>query len=290
VTGIDRWREALLLPGATDAVASGVRELAEYFGITEAEARRRCEMAVDGSKREWESAPRDTPERIRAFYRETQSYLYEHVWWHSTCAESNAGNVAILDYALRRGVRRYLDFGSGVGANALLFARAGLSVTLADVSCTMLDFARWRMERRGLAATYIDLTEKSLPEAGFDMVTAVDVIEHLAEPEAEAKRLSRTLERGGVLIFNDATGPDADRPMHILRTPYPVLKGLMREGCRAAGREADELRRLGYYVMGRSVGPVGSVTGGLYGLLRYGSAARMARAAWVALRRRGLIG
>ena len=52
------WREALLLPGETDLIESGLRELAEYFGISRREALRRCEEALAESKREWESAPR----------------------------------------------------------------------------------------------------------------------------------------------------------------------------------------------------------------------------------------
>ena len=40
------WREALLLPGETDLVESGLRELAEYFGIRREDARAQCEIAL----------------------------------------------------------------------------------------------------------------------------------------------------------------------------------------------------------------------------------------------------
>ena len=116
------WREALLLPGETDLIESALRELAEYFGISRDEARRRCETALADSKREWESDSRRTPEEVKNFYRTSQSYIFEHVWWHATDPATNAENVEILRFASRLGATRYLDFGSGVGANAMLFA------------------------------------------------------------------------------------------------------------------------------------------------------------------------
>lgn len=47
-----------------------------------------------------------------------------------------------LDIAKSHHVQRCLDFGSGVGSGALLFIRADFEMTLADISATLLDFAR----------------------------------------------------------------------------------------------------------------------------------------------------
>src|SRR5215468_6365915 len=162
------WHEALLLPGETDLIESGLRELSEYFGVSREEARRDCDNAVADSKREWESKPRRTDDQILDFYRRARSYLFEHVWWHASDVETNAANVEVLNYALRRGAREYLDFGSGIGSNAILFAKHGFRVTLADVSDTMLGFAQWRLERRGLRAQFVNLNRQQLLRERFD--------------------------------------------------------------------------------------------------------------------------
>lgn len=248
---IDLWREALLLPGETNLVESGVRELAEYFGISREEARAACDNALADSKREWESAERRSADQIVDFYRTTRSYLFEHVWWHATDVEANAGNAALLEYARRRGAREYMDFGSGVGANAILFARHGFSVTLADVSQTMLDFARWRVERRGLRANFIDLNRDSLPDGQFDFVSAVDVCEHLADPGAEFGRISRAMKPGGALVFNYRAGFDEERPMHILESAAPVLRAIRANGLQESGPDAEALRALEFHVVER---------------------------------------
>ncbi len=246
-----KWREALLLPGETDPVESGVRELAEYFGLSRDEARRSCESALADSQREWESSPRRTHDQIVDFYRRTRSYLFEHVWWHATEVETNSANAGILNYAMQRGACEYLDFGSGVGANAILFAKRGLKVALADVSETMLDFARWRLARRGLQAELINLNEQRLPRERFDFVTALDVCEHLVDPGAEIERIAQSLKIGGAFVFNCRAGKDAERPMHILPAAAPVLRSIRRNGLREVADDGSALRRLGFRVVER---------------------------------------
>lgn len=247
------WLDALLLPGETDPVESGLRELAEYFGISRDEARARCESSLADSRREWEAARRETREEIVDFYRRTRSYLFEHIWWHATDAATNAANVALMRYALARGARDYLDFGSGVGANAILYARHGFRVTLADVSETMLDFARWRLRRGGIEADFLDLNRQELPAGRFDFVSAVDVCEHLADPGAEFRRISEAMRPGGTFAFNYRAGKDDERPMHILPTAAAVLRSIRRSGFREAA-DADHLRRREFCVVERSAG------------------------------------
>jgi len=245
------WRDALLLPGETDLIESGLRELAEYFGISRDEARRQCEAALAESKREWESSSRQTPDEIKDFYRATRSYIFEHVWWHATDPATNAANVEILNCAQNRQAQNVLDFGSGVGANAILFARHGFHVTLADISTPMLEFARWRLARRGIAAELIDLNRQTLPNARFDFVTAVDVLEHLPHPKKELKQISAAMKAGGALVFNCRAGDDEDRPMHVLKSDNTVRQAL--RACGFRNLEMESLRRLELSIVERIV-------------------------------------
>jgi SAM-dependent methyltransferase len=275
-----RWRRALLLPGETDLVQSSLRELAEYFALSPEAARQACERALADSRREWEASPRRTPEQVLDFYRGTRGYIFEHVWWHATDVETNSGNIAILDYALRHRRRDYLDFGSGVGANAILFAQYGMSVTLADVSQTMLAFARWRLARRGLQAAFLDLNQQMLPESRFDLVTAVDVFEHLARPGVEIARLAGSLRAGGLMVFNDGTGSDPERPMHIVPNLYPILRALRRNGLRETDSStAGTVRELGFRaVTKREQSLLSCLVWALFDAVRYGRLGLLASA------------
>lgn len=241
---IAAWRKALLLPGETDLIESGLRELSEFFGISREEARRRSEAALADSKCEWENAPRQTPEEIKDFYRTTNSYIFEHVWWHATDPATNSVNIELLNYAKSFGANRYLDFGAGVGSNAILFARHGFKVTLADISPPMLEFARWRLHRRGIEAELINLNQQQLPDDHFDFVTAVDVFEHLPCPAIELRQLSRAIRESGALVFNSRTEEDGDRPMHVLKSDRLIRQALRACGFREV--ESPELRQLGF--------------------------------------------
>lgn len=241
---IAAWREALLLPGESDLIESSLRELADFFGISREQALQRCESALADSKREWESDQRRTPDEVKNFYRTTQSYVFEHVWWHATDLATNSINVELLKYAQSLAAKHYLDFGSGVGSNAILFSRHGFKVTLADISPAMLEFARWRLQRRGIEAELIDLNQSQLPDNHFDYVTAVDIFEHLTEPETELRQINRTLRVGGELVFNCQTGEDDDRPMHVLKSGRQVWQAL--RGCEFRQVESAALRQFGF--------------------------------------------
>jgi 2-polyprenyl-3-methyl-5-hydroxy-6-metoxy-1,4-benzoquinol methylase len=146
--------------------------------------------------------------------------------------------VLALDFARQRqSGRRYLDFGAGVGAGGLLFARHGFHVSHADISSTLLRFSQWRMERRGLSAEFVDLKDASLPPDAFDVITAMDVFEHLPDPVKAVDQLAIALKPGGFLFGRFAAEHDEDRPQHIVFDFDPVLERLTSWGFRQVWRD-----------------------------------------------------
>jgi SAM-dependent methyltransferase len=237
---LDRWRQALLLPGETDLLASAVRELSDYFGITPEEASLRARDGVCRTRDAWNAAPRRTRKEIEEFYNTSQDYIFELVHWHATLSEAETlANVAALEVAERLGVRRYLDFGGGVGANLLLFATAGIEVADADISDTLLAFTRWRLERRGVRASFFDLKVEPLPAGSFDMLTAMDVLEHVPDPVATLGTALPALAPRGLAVVALGFGFDPDRPMHLVHSPRRFLSGV-----RALGLERESPREL----------------------------------------------
>ncbi len=135
-------------------------DLAGYHGLTTSEALRRCIDWEDKSVQEWESAPRDTPEGLADFYNSVESWSFD-LLWYSYLQSAGYGypeSVIAADRIGRPPTRgRLLDLGSGVGVTAQMFAELGFDVTLADVSKPLLEFAQWRLEQRGVQATYVHL-------------------------------------------------------------------------------------------------------------------------------------
>lgn len=230
---VDVWTDALLLPGETDLEHSLLTELGRLEGIADLGiVRQRCQRAMIEMRDEWKSGVReDDAESIVRYYDQSQAYIYELMWWH-TLADDNSplGYVSALHLAVKNGCRASLDFGAGVGSGSLLFARHGMTVALADISSTLQDFARRRLDARGVDADYIDLKAASLPPDAYDFVTAMDVFEHLAEPEETVDALAASLRPGGILFGRFAAELDDDRPSHIARDFTRTFERLAHHG------------------------------------------------------------
>ena len=223
----ERWAEALVLPGRSDLRASLVGELAEYLGRPEKEVLERCRMGADALACSWLDASPRTADEVSRFYEQTDAYLYDLTWWHALADDQSAlAQVEALEAALGYRSRKVLDFGSGIGSLGLLMARYGLDVTLAEVNATLDGYARWRFDRRGQPARFLDAGSEELPENAFDFVSAVDVLEHLPDPRCALLMLSAALRPGGALFVHLPPGADPSRPMHLWHDPEVLLRHL----------------------------------------------------------------
>lgn len=148
---------------------SVLADLAEHYDMTPEQARQACLKWEETSVDEWRSTNASDSDAGRVeFYRTTQSWSFDLSWWAYLQAEGRAtpSNVMALRFTQQYAPgRRHLDFGSGIGVTSQLFARNGWSSTSADLSSTLLDFARFRHKRRGDDISYIDLHTEKLPAA-----------------------------------------------------------------------------------------------------------------------------
>ncbi len=220
------WAEALRLDGPAGLEGSLLAELGRYVGCDDQDAlRARCRRAVDDLRREWEgSVDHDRRASVERFYDVSETPLYELTLWHTLIDDlSPLAYVVALHFAQRHGCTSYLDFGSGVGSGVILFARHGFAATAADLSGPLLEFCRWRMTQRGLPGDYVDVKASRLPTEGFDIITAMDVFEHLVDPVDTVEGLWRALRPGGFLFGRFGTEADDNHPMHIVADFEPTF-------------------------------------------------------------------
>lgn len=228
-----RWRTALLLPGESDFEHSTLLEIGRWRGIDDlAEVQRRCDSSLGDLKEHWQATvPQVDGPHVARYYETADRCIEELMWWHTLRDDrSPLAYVTALDLATTAGGRSYLDFGSGVGSGALLFAAHGFAVTLADISSAMLAFCRQRFATRARAAQFVDLKERSLPGGTFDFITAMDVFEHLVDPIGALDALARALRPGGTIYGRFAATDDHDRPQHIVHDFGPLLERFAQLG------------------------------------------------------------
>ena len=197
---------ALLRVGSNSVRDSVLADLAEYYDMSPEQARKACLGWEATSVEEWHSTNASSSDAGRVeFYRTTQSWSFDLSWWAYLQSEGRAtpSNVMALRFIQQYAPgRRHLDFGSGIGVTSQLFSRNGWSSTSADLSSTLLDFARFRHQRRGDDISYIDLHTEQLPAAAYDAITSIDTLAHVPDVYASCRDLHTALGPNGVLIAN----------------------------------------------------------------------------------------
>lgn len=97
-----------------------------------------------------------------------------------------------------------LDIGTGGGLIAEPMARLGYAVTAIDASEQNIKTASLHAESAGLAINYRATTAEALADTGaqFDVILALEIIEHVSSVDAFLDALKRLLKPGGLLILS----------------------------------------------------------------------------------------
>ena len=168
--------------------------------------------------------------------------MYEmesHHWWFQ------GSRRVLLDTARRHWPRsrpgrplRLLDLGCGTGLTLDLFGREpGVHVHGLDLSPSALGFCRQRGLER-LVCGSMDAVPFATDT--FDVVTALDVIEHIDDDLAALREVARVLRPGGMALVAVPAHPwlfsDHDRALHHVRR---YRRRELRERLAAAGLRTD---------------------------------------------------
>lgn len=94
-----------------------------------------------------------------------------------------------------------LDVGCGAGLLAEPLARMGAKVTAIDAAPELIEAAKAHASGAGLDIDYRAVPIEAL-DGRFDLVTAMEVVEHVASPAAFVADLARRLAPGGLLILS----------------------------------------------------------------------------------------
>jgi SAM-dependent methyltransferase len=169
----------------------------------------------------------------REMEQHTYSIMYQvegtH-WWFAGRRRILAGFLERICASLGPKRPHILDVGCGTGANLEMLSKFGEAEGV-DVSTAALEFCR----ARGLASVQQGEAEKLPYEDGsFDLVTALDVVEHLDDDTAGLREMWRVLRPGGrALLFVPAFmflwGVQDDVSNHRRRYTLSGLQQVVRE-------------------------------------------------------------
>ena len=113
-----------------------------------------------------------------------------------------------------------LDVGCGGGLLSEAMADAGAQVTGIDMAAETLDVARLHLLESGLDVSYRLSTIEDLAATGmagtFDIVTCLEMLEHVPDPESIVRACLALLKPGGTLILSTLN-----------RTPKAMVLGII---------------------------------------------------------------
>jgi 2-polyprenyl-6-hydroxyphenyl methylase/3-demethylubiquinone-9 3-methyltransferase len=110
----------------------------------------------------------------------------------------------VRERAMLRGVEA-LDVGCGGGLLSEAMAREGAKVTAIDLAPPLLEVARLHQFESGLTVDYREISAEALADqhgGRFDVVTCMEMLEHVPDPASVIEACARLLAPGGRLFLS----------------------------------------------------------------------------------------
>ncbi len=132
---------------------------------------------------------------------------------------------------------RALDLGCGTGYGAASLAQVAHEVVGVDFAADAVEYARKNFPLSNVRFEQSSATQVAEPDAGFDLITAFEIIEHIADWREMLKEARRLLRKDGrflvstpnIRYYAESRGVTGPNPFHVHEFAYDEFAAALRE-------------------------------------------------------------
>ncbi|PSR30274.1 MAG: hypothetical protein C7B46_18135 [Sulfobacillus benefaciens] len=165
----------------------------------------------------WKRSQPQSDDEVTRFYEISDAYLYDLI--NATqLLERRKWRYRVWEFLSRANLRLapHLEYGCGIGVDAIFFSRQGMAVHAWDVAGLTGDFARRLATRLQAQVKFGTIGCDPLPNNFYGSATCFEVLEHVPDPLSVLRIIHNALIPDGWLFFTESfnlTG--SDFPSHI---------------------------------------------------------------------------
>ncbi|WP_133129258.1 bifunctional 2-polyprenyl-6-hydroxyphenol methylase/3-demethylubiquinol 3-O-methyltransferase UbiG [Legionella yabuuchiae] len=154
-------------------------------------------------------------------------------WWNpegplKTLHDINPARIEFMQRYVDFSNQSVLDVGCGGGILSERMALLGANVTGIDAEKEAINIALMHAQEQGLEINYLCEPVEKLESEGFDIITCMEMLEHVADPVLVIEHCARVLKPGGILFLSTINRTIAAYGGAVLMAEY-VLKLLPRQ-------------------------------------------------------------
>ncbi len=154
-----------------------------------------------------------------------------HNWWNvegefKTLHHINPARVQFIQNHIDLNGKNVIDVGCGGGILSESLAQSGANVTGIDLAPALIEIAKLHLHESNLQVNYecINVADKATQCAGtFDVVTCMELLEHVPDPMGIIQNCAKLLKPGGVAFFSTLNRTLKGYALGVLAAEY-ILK------------------------------------------------------------------
>ncbi len=135
---------------------------------------------------------------------------HAHDWWNpegafKTLHEINPLRVSYIQVRAKLRKQRILDIGCGGGLLSEALAKQGAIVTAIDLESNSLAVAKQHADKQHLAIDYQQISAETYAKQAanmFDVITCMEMLEHVPQPESIIASIAQLLKPGGLVFLS----------------------------------------------------------------------------------------